>query len=425
MGAKWDDPKQMTRNQVHSYLPPGQRMTTLQENIAFQQACKEWAESMLPHLHPGALVFMFGGPRMFAWLATGMQLAGFEMWDAMTFFWVHAQGFPKAQDIGGLVAKATGENPIGEIANPAYEFSPTSGQTSTGWKGVIPETKQIYANPWQGYKTPALKPAHEPILCFRAPRCGMTYAELATKFGSGCLNVDGGRIGSETIASHNAPAGTFAGGELGRGSDTKSYKEHRGRYPANLILDEESAKLLDEQSGNSVSGIQKQPRGTGGIWSDVSNRPCGPQYGDSGGASRFFYCAKASKRERNAGCEDLPVINSGMSYGAQTHGEGYDRGQDIGLNRVIPRKNDHPCVKPLALTRHLAALLLPPASVAPRRLLVPFCGSGSEMIGAMQAGWDEIVGVEQDPHYCEIAKLRLHYWRMVVPPSSPARNDAA
>jgi site-specific DNA-methyltransferase (adenine-specific) len=119
------------------------------------------------------------------------------------------------------------------------------------------------------------------------------------------------------------------------------------------------------------------------------------------------------------------VINSGMSYGAQTHGEGYDRGQDIGLNRVIPRKNDHPCVKPLALTRHLAALLLPPASVAPRRLLVPFCGSGSEMIGAMQAGWDEIVGVEQDPHYCEIAKLRLHYWRMVVPPSSPARNDAA
>jgi hypothetical protein len=95
MGAKWDDPKQMTRNQVHSYLPPGQRMTTLQENIAFQQACKEWGESMLPHLHPGALVFMFGGPRMFAWLATGMQLAGFEMWDAMTFFLGSRSGIPQ------------------------------------------------------------------------------------------------------------------------------------------------------------------------------------------------------------------------------------------------------------------------------------------------------------------------------------------
>jgi site-specific DNA-methyltransferase (adenine-specific) len=128
-------------------------------------------------------------------------------------------------------------------------------------------------------------------------------------------------------------------------------------------------------------------------------------------ASRFFYCAKASSQERNAGCEDLPAINSGMSGGAQAHGEGYDKGQGLGFNRVIPRYNNHPCVKPLALTRHIATLLLPPASVESRRLFVPFCGSGSEMIGAMQAGWDEIVGVEQDGRYCEIARRRIEYWR--------------
>jgi site-specific DNA-methyltransferase (adenine-specific) len=143
-----------------------------------------------------------------------------------------------------------------------------------------------------------------------------------------------------------------------------------------------------------------------------------------GERSRFFYCAKASKQERNAGCEDLPLINSGMSNGAQTHGDGYDKGRGIGLNRVIGRKNIHPCVKPLALARHLATLLLPPTSVAPRRLLVPFLGSGSEMIGAMQAGWDEIVGIEQDFQYCEIAKRRVNYWRS-LPPESPEGTEAA
>ena len=107
MGAKWDDPKQMTKSQVHSYLPPGQRMTTVQENLVFQQACKEWGESMLAHLYPGALVMMFAGPRMFEWLATGMQLAGFEHWD--TFMWLHAQGFPKAQDIGKMLDEANGD----------------------------------------------------------------------------------------------------------------------------------------------------------------------------------------------------------------------------------------------------------------------------------------------------------------------------
>jgi site-specific DNA-methyltransferase (adenine-specific) len=261
------------------------------------------------------------------------------------------------------------------------------GQSSTGGKGVIPATKKIYANEWQGYRTPAIKPAYEPILCFRAPRQGLTYAELALRFGTGGLNIEGSRIGVDVIPTHNAPAGAFAGGEPGRGSDPRSYNEHSGRFPTNLILDEEAAKLLGERS-------------------------------------RFFYCAKASRQERNAGCEDLPLINSGMSNGAQTHGDGYDKGQGIGLNRVIGRRNPHPCVKPLALARHLATLLLPPASVAPRRLLVPFAGTASEVIGAMQAGWDEIVGIEQDARYCEIAKRRVDYWRR-LPPESPDRTDAA
>ena len=223
--------------------------------------------------------------------------------------------------------------------------------------GQIPKTKQIYTNEFQGYKTPALKPAWEAILCFRAPRNGMTYAELALKFGTGCLNIDRGRIGNGAKKWDSPKGGIWHESISG---NQQLIDNPLGRYSANLILDEEAAAVLDEQSKSSREG----------------------------GASRFFYVAKASKQERNAGCEDLP--------------------------------NDHPCVKPLALCRHLASLLLPPASVSPRRLFVPFLGSGSEMIGAEQAGWDEIVGVEQNAHYCEIANRRIKYWRMLPPASDAA-----
>jgi hypothetical protein len=390
MGAKWDDPKHMTKSQVHSYLPPGQRMTTLQENIEFQTAAQQWGESMLLHLFPGALVFMFGGPRMFAWLSAGMQMAGFEHWE--TFCWLHAQGFPKAQDIGKQIDKLLGNEREIVGRNPNSRENCTN-DNSLYRGGTTGKTDYISSGSsgWDGYKTPALKPAWEPILCFRAPRGGMTYAELALKFGTGCLNIDAARIGNGAKMWDSPKGGIWHRSTSG---DQRMVDNPRGRFPPNVILDEEAADML-------------------------------------GDVARFFYCPKASRREREAGCEDLPLIYSGMSNGAQIHGEGYDQGQDIGLNRVIPRHNNHPCVKPLALCLHLASLLLPPPSVAPRRLMVPFLGSGSEMIGAMKAGWDEIVGIEQDAHYCEIAKRRLEYWRKasiagtVLPPASPGRSDAA
>jgi hypothetical protein len=262
------------------------------------------------------------------------------------------RGIPKGQDIGGLVAKGTGEEPMAEIPNPAFTFQKNSGQTSTGWKGVIPETKHVYANSWQGYMTPAFKPAYEPILCFRAPRVGMTYAKLALNFGTGALNADGGRIAIEKpIASHRMAKGghgqtTGTFNETYQAGDSGKYAQDLGRYPANLILDEESAKLLDAQSGVSKSRKDAggQPKKDGDVYLHGMQSRNGNLHTDEGGASRFFYVAKASKKER---------------------GEG----------------NFHPCVKPLALCRYLATLLLPPASVAPRRLLVPFAGSGSEMIG--------------------------------------------
>ena len=106
-------------------------------------------------------------------------------------------------------------------------------------------------------------------------------------------------------------------------------------------------------------------------------------YTDSGGASRFYYCAKVSKAEREAGCEAL---------GDSDDGKG---------------RNPHPTLKPIALTRWLASLIKPPTADA--TLLVPFSGAGSEMIGAMQAGWPSVVGIERDAAYVVIAKARIKH----------------
>ena len=362
----------MTKSQVVRYLPSGQRMTTVEENIEFQNAVRQWGEAMLPLLYPGALLMIFAGPRMLEWVATGMQMAGFLHWD--TIMWVHSQGLPKAQDIGKRIDRENGNGPM---ATGTQVFGRTKRHSTVPTVPASPESAS-----WSGHKTPALKPAYEPILCFRAPRQGMTSAELALRYGTGALNVDGGRIGTGAKKWDRPKGGIWRPSEPG---EQRWIDNPLGRFPTDLILDEESGELLFEQSGVRASDF-------------------------------LYYCAKASRREREAGLEGLEPQTT--EDGGNSPVDNPDqRGKTL-------RRNDHPCVKPLALCRYLAALLLPPDSVSPRRLMVPFAGTGSEMIGAELAGWDEIVGIEQNPHYCEIAKLRLQYWRM-LPPASPGRKDAA
>jgi len=193
----------------------------------------------------------------------------------------------------------------------------------------------------------ALKPAWEPCIVAMRP-CDGTYAQNALEQGVAGLNIDAGRIGPAANTGTQVPAGfTLPAGSEGS----------QGRWPANLILDEPAATALGEPA-------------------------------------RFFYCAKASPSERSAGTKG----------------------------------NGHPCLKPLNLTRYLAGLLLPPersepAGTAvqgsggvpqasrPRRILVPYSGSGSEMIGALQAGWDSITGIEREPDYVAIAEQRLSHYQ--------------
>lgn len=141
----------------------------------------------------------------------------------------------------------------------------------------------------------------------------------------------------------------------------------------------------------------------------------GSMFSDTGGASRFFYVSKASRSEREAGLDGFEARETSLKYQG---GEGFagrtlnDDGEWENTDKANRRKprNHHPTVKPLALCEYLARLILPPKRDTPRRLLVPFSGSGSEMIGALLAGWDEVVGIEREAEYVEIAEARLLYW---------------
>ncbi len=261
---------------------------------------------------------------------------------------------------------------------------------------------------WNGWKSHGLKPAYEPILVAMKPNEG-SYANNALKWGVAGLNIDGGRISFKDKQDEyhrnnkTASKGIFfkeqKDYELNRNSDNK------GRYPANVILDEEAGKMLDKQTGNtSVTGKRKNPfksyhQPEGGEWFGRKNHN-GAEYQDTGGPSRFFYCPKASKAERNMGCEGLR-----KKYSDDTRKDKDAIGCNNPRNRSgIPEKNYHPTVKPLALMKYLCTLTNTPTGGI---VLDPFCGSGTTLMACKELKRDYI-GIDNNPEYCEIAGRRIN-----------------
>jgi DNA modification methylase len=291
---------------------------------------------------PGAHLLAFGGTKTFHRLMCNIEDAGWVIRD--TLCWLYGQGFPKPHDIAKAI-KRLGRDPAS----------------------------------WDGYGT-CLKPAWEPIVLAQKPFKG-SFAKNAIKRGCGGLNIHACRIGNDggTKRSHQAPYPCLADGTEDRSSWARSGHDVKpieaGRWPANLLLDEAAAELLDQQSGHSRSSrsVHRKPKSNVGngrtMNAFVSRSEVVHGYGDEGGASRFFYVAKASGKERD--------------------------------------RNDHPTVKPLALCRYLAELILQPRRKTPRRLLVPFSGSGSEMLAGLLAGWDHVTGIELEEKYIKTAKRRL------------------
>lgn len=314
-----------------------------------------WKEC-LRVLKPGGHLLSFGGTRTYHRLVVNIEDAGFEIRDCIQ--WLYGSGFPKSTDVSKRIDKEAGaerktiSTKTKNTATHFYENGAKRGRANYGVKQgdskiqyenveipiTCPATDQ--AKQWQGWGT-ALKPANEPICVARKPlEKGLTVAENVQKWGCGAINIDGSRIGiSENDPNHRKPSVEWQNADdpsvtnFGSGGRPVENLNTNGRWPANIILDEEAAAALDEQSGDNVS--------------------------------RFFYVAKASKRERGTG-------------------------------------NNHPTIKPIKLMEYLIKLITPPNGT----VLDPFMGSGSTGVAAKGLGFN-FVGIELSDEYFKIARERI------------------
>jgi site-specific DNA-methyltransferase (adenine-specific) len=346
----------------------GQTWDGFESPQEYQAWVTAWAEILLDFVYPGAVLAMFGGSRTYHRLVCGLEDAGWEIYDSVAN-WCYSQGFPKNHDLG------------------------------------------------DGYGT-ALKPANEPIVIARAPRQGFTYKHCFEEFGTSGLNIDECRISTTDV---------LGGGNVSNGKPTlpddsgwhrpwmldASFVEQRkeiqknrvahaeelGRYPANFILSHHPdcngvchadchVRHIGEQSGirksgSSLSGSEPSDAGgknAFGRW----NRIPFEAYNDEGTAARFFYQAKPAVWEKDAGLSDAGKFIGG---------------------------NTHPTVKSIQLNEYICRLIAPPKQKEPRRLMIPFSGVASEMIGAcLSGGFEEVVGIEMTADYIPIAKARLAWW---------------
>ncbi len=336
-----------------------------------------WAEC-LRVLKPGGHLLAFAGTRTQHRMAVRIEDAGFEIRDMIA--WVYGSGFPKSHDVSKAIDKAVGaerevvgyrEHTSKDIRGNASNGRGISGIKNEGKERLsLPYTAPATdaAKQWQGWGT-ALKPALEPITVARKPLTG-TVAENVMEWGTGGLNIDGCRVGTSGARFNGRNVDSDIYGKYGTSKPKEVYDY--GRWPASLIHDgsEEVVGLFpDTKSGKMGPWNNRTTNGSpNGIYGKFDEEhPLSETYGDSGSAARFFYCAKASKRDRDEG-------------------------------------NNHPTVKPTDLMRYLCRLVTPPDGT----VLDPFMGSGSTGKAAVLEGF-RFIGIEREEEYCEIAKARIKH----------------
>lgn len=332
-------------------------------------------------MKPGAHLVAFAGTRTQDLMGLGLRLAGFELRDVLAFMF--GTGFPKSLDVSKAIDKEAGAvrevigRATGRAATPKHDIRGGAygdGTSRTIDLSAITAPATAAARQWEGWGT-ALKPAYEPIILARKPLIG-TVAANVQAHGTGGLNIDACRIGTNGGTAKgsfpNGPAVNSCGSHLNGSCEIISIG--KGRWPANVCLDEAAAAMLDEQSGElstgAWNGIRNTPK-TGGIYGDFAQvgdtdraRPS-----DRGGASRFFYTAKAPRSERE--------LEDGS-------------------------RSTHPTVKPASLMKWLVRLVTPPGGT----VLDPFAGSGTTGVACAEEGFN-FIGIEREPEYHQIATKRL------------------
>jgi len=383
----------------------------------YQKSTELWATEALRVLKPGGYALVFGGTRTFHREMCGLEDAGFEIRD--TIMWLYGTGFPKGHNIGKGIDKKLGKERV--------VIDTVTKARAKGQKMALPtmgaETKYIdlditipnspESKQWEGWNT-NLKPAYEPIIMCRKPFKG-TVVDNVLKWGTGGINIDACRISTNDNLNGGSYDPDRTSKELLTDASSycilptkKEFKQPTGRYPANIILDEVSAEMLDEQSGVSMSSknVMSDNRKNIGksMFIDGVRNPEN-SYLDKGGASRFFYVAKASKSERDMGCEALEERLAPTSTWAS---KPFKRTSDIPKyntgNITPPTKshNIHPCVKPLKLIEYLIKMV----SVEGAVILDPFVGSGTTCIACKKLH-RKCIGIDNNAEYVEIAKSRI------------------
>lgn len=360
--------------------------------LGFQTWTEAWAREAIRVLKPGGHLLAFAGTRTYHRMASGVEDAGFEIRDCIA--WMYGSGFPKSLDVSKAIDKAAGaertsktapkpghENFVGRDNTKALREGTMSqaGGFARPWMSDPEAVERSHwnfapatpdAEKWSGWGT-ALKPAFEPVVVARKPLIG-TVAQNVLEHGTGAINVDGCRIAHgddvnmaamQRQKQSNGSVKFASDGLIGK--EIPTYKPE-GRWPANVTLDEDAAAMLDEQSGTSTSGAAGR-KGSSGFAGGYDGQYDVP-YGDTGGASRFFYTAKASKKDRNTN----------------------------GAN------NTHPTVKPTTLMRWLIRLVTPPGGI----ILDPFGGSGSTGVASRAEGVRCIL-IEREAEYLDIIRQRL------------------
>jgi site-specific DNA-methyltransferase (adenine-specific) len=345
----------------------------------YQEFCEEWAREVKRVLKPGGHLLAFSGNRTHHRLFTGVEDAGFEIRDTIT--WHYGSGFPKASDISKTIDKrADAEREVvsetyiapdgkerygGRLDGDEYGSNDYGEYDGDATAQTAPATDA--AKKWDGWKT-GLKPATEFVVVARKPFDGATV-DCVLEHGTGALNIDECRVGSDERTnpptSHNDNCYADAG--------NRSEETVEGRYPANVIFDDRAAEQLDAKVGELDAGAS--PAGSHAAADDSVYGEFNEQENkvrretDSGGPSRYFYTSKASRSERTK-------------------------------NGSI--QNEHPTVKPVDLMDWLVTLV----TAGGQTVLDPFTGSGTTGLACKQTG-REFVGIEQNPEYADIARARI------------------
>jgi len=382
MGKEWDKLLVRERDAAYPSCRHAHGPNAYLAGMKAQEWHLTWAVAALRVLKPGGHALVFGGTRTFHRLTCALEDAGFEIRDCLS--WNYGSGFPKSLDVSKAIDRAAGAERTEYVIADRYHDGHLRQEQESGSANIsfgcdangnrlsLPATEA--ARQWAGWGT-ALKPAWEPIILARKPLSG-TVAANVQEWGTGAINIDGCRIGIEAAddihAKNPHTLGTIGAKGIYGGGEPTLYAVPAGRWPANLLLDEEAGAMLDAQSGESASkatfrGLLQSGRhgGLGDLGAnlkEMTNTVRG--HGDSGDASRFFYCAKASSAERNG--------------------------------------SKHPTVKPLDLIRYLCRLVTPPNGL----ILDPFAGSGTTLEAAHLEGF-RCVGIEQSDEYCADVERRL------------------